>query len=202
MAANVVKRLSPDGINHFPHVWLWQPPVHVLRQTTVHDNACILLEVLDQLLKVGDEVEAVVLTLDRDERKMSLGIKQLDKDPFSGWLAEHPKNSVVKGVVTEVDARGAVVDLGDGVTGSLRASELARGRVDDARTVLKVGDEIEAKFTNVDRKNRSVALSVKAKEVHEEAEALSTYKSDSGTTPTGTTLGELLKEKMTGGADQ
>jgi small subunit ribosomal protein S1 len=109
---------------------------------------------------------------------------------------------VVKGVVTEVDARGAVVDLGDGVTGTLRASELARGRVDDARTVLKIGDEIEAKFTNVDRKNRSVALSVKAKEVHEEAEALSTYKSDSGAAPSGTTLGELLKEKMSGGADQ
>src|SRR5690606_19161791 len=124
----------------------------------------------------------------------------LDKDPFSAWLAEHPKNSIVKGVVTEVDARGAVVQLADGVTGTLRASELARGRVDDARTVLKVGDEVEAKFTNVDRKNRTVALSIKAKEVHEEAEALSSYKSDSDTKPTGTTLGELLKEKMSGGA--
>jgi small subunit ribosomal protein S1 len=150
----------------------------------------------------GQEIEAAVLAIDSDRERISLGIKQLDKDPFSAWLAEHPKNSVVKGVVTEVDARGAVVDLGDGVTGTLRASELARGRVDDARTVLKIGDEIEAKFTNVDRKNRSVALSVKAKEVHEEAEALSTYKSDSGAAPSGTTLGELLKEKMSGGADQ
>jgi small subunit ribosomal protein S1 len=149
----------------------------------------------------GQEIEAAVLAIDSDRERISLGIKQLDKDPFSAWLAEHPKNSVVKGVVTEVDARGAVLDLGDGVTGTLRASELARGRVDDARTVLKVGDEIEAKFTNVDRKNRSVALSVKAKEVHEEAEALSTYKTDSGPAPSGTTLGELLKEKMSGGAD-
>jgi len=150
----------------------------------------------------GQEIEAAVLAIDSDRERISLGIKQLDQDPFSAWLADHPKNSVVKGVVTEVDARGAVLDLGDGVTGTLRASELARGRIDDARTVIKVGDEIEARFTNVDRKNRSVALSVKAKEVHEEAEALSSYKSDAGAVPSGTTLGELLKEKMSGGADQ
>jgi small subunit ribosomal protein S1 len=151
--------------------------------------------------KKGQEIEAAVLAIDADRERISLGIKQLDKDPFSAWLAEHPKNTVVKGLVTEVDARGATVDLGDGITGTLRASELARGRVDDARTMIKVGDEIEAKFTNVDRKNRSVALSIKAKEVHEEAEALSSYKSDSQATPAGTTLGELLKEKMSGGGD-
>ena len=150
--------------------------------------------------KKGQEIEASVLAIDSERERISLGIKQLDKDPFSAWLAEHPKNSVVKGTVTEVDARGASVDLGDGVIGSLRASELARGRVEDARMMIKVGDEIEAKFTNVDRKNRSVALSIKAKEVHEEAEALSSYKSDSGASPAGTTLGELLKEKMSGGS--
>ena len=150
--------------------------------------------------KKGQEIEASVLAIDSERERISLGIKQLDKDPFSAWLAEHPKNSVVKGTVTEVDARGASVDLGDGVIGSLRASELARGRVEDARTMIKVGEEIEAKFTNVDRKNRSVALSIKAKEVHEEAEALSTYKSDSETSSPGTTLGELLKEKISGGA--
>jgi small subunit ribosomal protein S1 len=103
--------------------------------------------------------------------------------------------------VTEVDARGATVDLGDGVIGSLRASEMARGRVEDARTLIKVGDEVEAKFSNVDRKNRSVALSIKAKEVREVAEALNTYKTDAGSAPTGTTLGELLKEKMSGGSN-
>ena len=150
--------------------------------------------------KKGQEIEASVLAIDSERERISLGIKQLDKDPFSAWLAEHPKNTVVKGTVTEVDARGASVDLGDGVIGSLRASELARGRVEDARMMIKVGDEIEAKFTNVDRKNRSVALSIKAKEVHEEAEALSSYKSDSGASPAGTTLGELLKEKMSGGS--
>jgi len=150
--------------------------------------------------KKGQEIEASVLAIDSERERISLGIKQLDKDPFSAWLAEHPKNTVVKGTVTEVDARGATVDLGDGVLGSLRASELARGRVEDARTMIKVGEEIEAKFTNVDRKNRTVALSIKAKEVHEEAEALSSYKSDSAASSSGTTLGELLKEKMSGGA--
>jgi small subunit ribosomal protein S1 len=151
--------------------------------------------------KKGQEIEAAVLAIDSERERISLGIKQLDKDPFSAWLADHPKNSVVKGVVTEVDARGAVVDLGDGVVGTLRSSELTRGRVDDARSVLKIGDEVEARFTNVDRKNRSVALSIKAKEVHEEAEALSSYKSEGAGAPTGTTLGELLKEKMSGGAE-
>jgi small subunit ribosomal protein S1 len=150
--------------------------------------------------KKGQEIEASVLAIDAERERISLGIKQLDKDPFSAWLAEHPKNSIVKGTVTEVDARFATVDLGDGVIGTLRASELARGRVEDARTMIKVGDEIEAKFTNVDRKNRSVALSIKAKEVHEEAEALSEYKSETAASSGGTTLGELLKEKMSGGS--
>ena len=105
--------------------------------------------------KKGQEIEAAVLAIDSERERISLGIKQLDKDPFSAWLSENPKNSVVKGKVIEVDARGAIVDLGDGITGSLRASELARGRVEDARTIIKIGDEVEAKFTNVDRKNRS-----------------------------------------------
>jgi small subunit ribosomal protein S1 len=148
----------------------------------------------------GQEIEASVLAIDSERERISLGVKQLDQDPFSGWLADHPKNTVVKGTVIEVDVRGATVDLGDGVTGSLRASELGRGRVEDARTMIKIGDEVEAKFTNVDRKNRSVALSIKAKEVHEEAEALSSYKSETAASSSGTTLGELLKEKLTGGS--
>ena len=147
----------------------------------------------------GQEIEAAVLAIDSERERISLGIKQLERDPFSGWLAAHPKNSIVTGTVTEVDARGATVDLGDGVLGSLRASELARGRVEDARMMIKIGDEVEAKFTNVDRKNRTIALSIKAKEVHEEAEAVSSYKSDATAAPVGTTLGELLKEKMSGG---
>ena len=150
--------------------------------------------------KKGQEIEAAVLAIDADRERISLGIKQLEKDPFSAWLAEHPKNSIVSGTVIEVDARGATLNLGDGVMGFLRASEMARGRVDDARTVIKVGETIEAKFTNVDRKNRTIALSVKAKEVQQEAEAINTYKSDAGAASVGTTLGELLKEKMTGGS--
>jgi len=146
----------------------------------------------------GQEIEAAVLAIDSERERISLGIKQLEKDPFSAWLAGHPKNTIVKGTVTEVDARGATIDLGDGILGSLRASEMARGRVEDARMMIKVGEEVEAKFTNVDRKNRSISLSIKAKEVHEEAEAISSYKSDAGAAPVGTTLGELLKEKMSG----
>ena len=148
--------------------------------------------------KKGQEIEAAVLAIDAERERISLGIKQLEKDPFSGWLAAHPKNSIVTGTVTEVDERGALVDLGDGVYGSLRASELARGRIEDARTVIKVGEEVEAKFMNVDRKSRMVALSIKAKEVHEEQEVVSNYTSDSSAAPVGTTLGELLKEKMSG----
>ena len=149
--------------------------------------------------KKGQEIEAAVLAIDAERERISLGIKQLETDPFSSWLAEHPKNSLVTGIVTEVDARGAMIDLGDGIEGSLRASEMARGRVEDARMLIKVGEEIEAKFTNVDRKNRSISLSIKAKEVHEEAEAMSSYQTEEGATPAGTTLGELLKEKMSGG---
>ena len=150
--------------------------------------------------KKGQEIEAAVLAIDAERERISLGIKQLEKDPFSAWLAEHPKNSIVTGTVTEVDARGAMIDLGEGIEGSLRASEMARGRVEDARLLIKVGEEVEAKFTNVDRKNRSIQLSIKAKEAHEEAEAMSSYKSEEGATPQGTTLGELLKEKMGGGS--
>jgi small subunit ribosomal protein S1 len=150
--------------------------------------------------KKGQDIEAAVLAIDSERERISLGIKQLDKDPFSAWLAEHPKNSIVKGTVTEVDARGATVDLGEGVIGSLRSSEMARGRVEDARMLIKVGDEVEAKFTNVDRKNRSIALSIKAKEAHDEEEAVSSYKTEAGAAPAGTTLGELLKEKMSGGS--
>jgi small subunit ribosomal protein S1 len=146
--------------------------------------------------KKGQEIEAAVLAIDSERERISLGIKQMEKDPFSNWLAANPKNSIVKGTVTEVDARGATVDLGDGIFGSLRASELARGRVEDARTMIKVGEEVEAKFTNVDRKNRSIQLSIKAKEVHDEQEAVSSYKSDVAAAPVGTTLGDLLKEKM------
>jgi small subunit ribosomal protein S1 len=146
--------------------------------------------------KKGEELETVVLAIDPERERISLGVKQLDKDPLSLFLGEHPKGSIVSGVVHELDAKSATVTLEGGVIGQLRASEIARDRVEDARTVLKVGETIEAKITGVDRKTRIVSLSIKAKEVHEEQQALQTYKSDAGRPATGTTLGDLLKEKM------
>ena len=146
----------------------------------------------------GQQLEAMVLSIDPERERISLGIKQLAKDPFSSFLAEHPKGSIVKGVIRDVDAKGAIVDLGNGVEGNLRASELSRDRVEDARAVLKVGDEVEAKFTGVDRKGRTIALSIKAKEAHEEAEAVQNYKTTEASS--GTSLGDLLKEHI-GGQD-
>jgi small subunit ribosomal protein S1 len=143
----------------------------------------------------GQTVEAIVVAIDPERERISLSVKQLAKDPFSTWIAEHPKGTIVKGLVKDVDAKGAVVDLGGGIEGFLRASELSRDRVEDARTVLKPGDEIEARFMAVDRKVRTIALSVKAKEAHEEAEAMQNYRSDS---TTGTSLGDLLKEQISG----
>jgi small subunit ribosomal protein S1 len=144
--------------------------------------------------KKGDEIETVVLAVDPERERISLGIKQLEKDPFASFVAEHPKGAIVKGVVSEVDAKGAVIQLGDGVEGHLRASELGRER-DGARTALKMGDEVEAKFLGVDRKNRTISLSIKAKETEEEAEALQDYSraASAASTPT---LGDILKEQM------
>ena len=141
----------------------------------------------------GEEVEAVVLSIDPERERISLGVKQMDRDPMSAWLAENPKGSIVKGVVTEVDAKGAIVDVG-GLEGYLRASELSRERVEDARAVLKQGEEIEARFIGLDRKSRQISLSIKAKEVWEEAEAMQSYKKSD--TTTGTSLGDLLKEQI------
>ncbi|HMA00112.1 MAG TPA: 30S ribosomal protein S1 [Steroidobacteraceae bacterium] len=143
----------------------------------------------------AQQVDAMVLSIDPERERISLGIKQLAKDPFSAYIAEHPKGSIVTGVVREVDAKGAIIDLGNGVDGQLRASELSRDRVEDARLLLKVGQEVEARFTGVDRKGRSISLSIKAKDIHEEQEAMQNYRTDS---PTGTSLGDLLKEQISG----
>jgi small subunit ribosomal protein S1 len=143
----------------------------------------------------AQQVDAMVLSIDPDRERISLGIKQLAKDPFSAYIAEHPKGSIVTGVVREVDAKGAIIDLGNGVDGQLRASDISRDRVEDARLLLKVGEEVEAKFTGVDRKGRSISLSIKAKDIHEEQEAMQNYRTDS---PTGTSLGDLLKEQISG----
>ncbi len=144
--------------------------------------------------KKGDEVETVVLSVDPERERISLGIKQLDKDPFSSFVAVHEKGSIVNGTITEVDAKGANIDLGDGVEGYLRASEISRDRVEDARAVLKVGEEVEAKFLGVDRKNRSISLSIKAKDMADEQAAMKGYarEAQAGTA----TLGDILKQQM------
>lgn len=144
--------------------------------------------------KKGDEVEAVVLSVDPERERISLGIKQLDRDPFSTFVAAHEKGSVIKGTVTEVDAKGATVELADGVIGYIRASEVARDRVEDARSILRVGNQIEAKFVGVDRKNRSISLSIKQKDADDEVAAIKGYARDA---QNGTaTLGDILKEQM------
>jgi len=143
--------------------------------------------------KKGDELETVVLSVDPERERISLGVKQLDRDPFSSFVAIHEKGSFVTGTVTEVDAKGATIALGDGVEGYLRASEISRDRVEDARSVLKVGDEVEAKFLGVDRKNRTISLSIKAKDQDEEQAAIKGYARESAG---ATTLGDLLREQM------
>ena len=142
----------------------------------------------------GDEIEAVVLSVDPERERISLGIKQLEKDPFSNFVAEHSKGSVVTGTVKEVDAKAAIIDLGDGIDGTLRASELSRDRIEDARTVLSVGDEVEAKFMGVDRKSRAIMLSIKAKDSDDEAAMMQDY--GSGSTEATTNLGDVLKQQM------
>ncbi len=147
--------------------------------------------------KKGDEVEAMVLSIDVEKERISLGIKQLEGDPFTSFVATHDKNSVVKGAVKSLDAKGAVIDLGNDVEGYLRASEAARDRIDDLRTLFKEGDSIEAMIINVDRKTRSINLSIKAKDQAEQSDAMQKLSSESGSAQAGTTsLGALLKAKL------
>ena len=143
--------------------------------------------------KKGDDLEAVVLAIDPERERISLGIKQLQDDPFSEFLAEHPRGSVVTGKVTEVDARGATIGLAEGVDGYIRAADVARDRTEDVSKVLSVGDEVEAKFTGMSRKDRTLTLSIKAKDSQEETDAVKEY---SNVASGATTLGDLLKEQM------
>ena len=144
----------------------------------------------------GQEVEAMVLSIDPERERISLGIKQIEKDPFASFIADKPKGSIVSGTVISVDAKAAVIDLGDGIEGLLRASEMAKDRVEDARTFLNEGERIEAKITGMDRKGRSIYLSIKAKDSDEEQEALKDYAASSDNKAATTSFGDLLKEKM------
>jgi len=147
----------------------------------------------------GMDVDAVVLAIDAARERISLGVKQVAQDPLTQFMAENTKGNVVKGTVKSVEQRGAVIDLGNGVEGYIKANDLSRERVEDARTVLKEGDSLEARFIGVDRKNRIVSLSVREKEIQEEAEILTEYSRNASTGRTS--LGDILKQQIGGGSD-
>ena len=136
----------------------------------------------------GDELTAVVLQVDPERERISLGLKQISSDPFAEYCAEHKKGSIVNGTVAEVDARGATITLADGIVGYIRASDVSRDRVDDVASVLKVGDAVEAKFMNVDRKTHQISLSIRAKDEAEEKEAIESLNNQQSSEPTTTAM--------------
>jgi len=147
----------------------------------------------------GEEIETVVLAVDAERERISLGIKQMEKDPFSNYVAENPKGSIVKVVVHEVDARFVIVQMTDGIEGHLKASEISNDKkVDDARSVVKKGEELDVKITAIDRKKRTISVSVRAKESDEETAAVREYAPD---TSSGAKLGDLLKEHLDSNED-
>ena len=146
--------------------------------------------------KKGDELETVVLAIDPERERISLGIKQLEADPFSEYVTENDKGAIVKGIVKEVEAKAAVITLAPDVEAVLKASELSREKVEDARNALKVGDEVEAKIIAVDRKNRSISLSVKSKDVDDEKSAIKEHSNKQSEQASPTTLGDLIKAQM------
>src|SRR4030088_2341809 len=146
--------------------------------------------------KKGEDLEAVVLSIDVERERISLGIKQLEGDPFNNFVASHEKGKLISGTVKSVDAKGAVISMGGDLEGYLRASEISRDRVEDARTHLKEGDSVNAMVINVDRKNRTINLSVKQKESAEENEAMAKLQSESAASTGSTNLGALLKAKL------
>ncbi|MCX8745015.1 30S ribosomal protein S1 [Snodgrassella sp. B3882] len=147
--------------------------------------------------KKGEEVEAVVLAIDVEKERISLGVKQLAGDPFSNYVSVNDKGSIVTGKVKSLDAKGAVIALADDVEGYLRASEVSNDRVEDIRNVLKEGDDVEAVITTVDRKNRNINLSIKAKDAQENNAALRSLSANNSSAGT-TSLGDLLKAKLSG----
>ncbi len=149
----------------------------------------------------GDDVEAVVMSIDADRERISLGIKQLAQDPIADFVAANPKGSIVTGTIAEVDARGASVTLANDVAGYIRASDIARDKVEDARTALSEGSEVEARFVGVDRKNRTISLSIRAKDEKDEKQALRDYAETDSATSGTTSLGDLLKEQIDAGRD-
>ena len=146
--------------------------------------------------KKGDEIETVILSVDPERERISLGIKQLEDDPFMNYASEYEKGSIVKGMVSAIDAKFATITLQEGVEGSLRASEISRDKVEDARNSLKEGDEIEVKILSVDRKNRVLSLSMKAVVIDDEKVAIKEHKSQEASDVSPSTIGDLIKAEM------
>jgi small subunit ribosomal protein S1 len=147
--------------------------------------------------KKGDEVETTVLSIDVERERISLGIKQIEGDPFTNFVAGHEKNTVVTGTVKSVDAKGAVITIAPDAEGYLRASEFSRDRIEDLSKVLKEGDSVTAMIINVDRKNRSINLSVKAKDMAEETDSMKQIRTENAASAAGSTnLGALLRAKL------
>jgi len=146
--------------------------------------------------KKGDEIETVILSIDPERERISLGIKQLEQDPFSSYVTTSDKGSIVNGTVKEVDAKAAIITLADEIEGTLKASEISRDKVEDARNALKVGDTVEVKIISVDRKNRAIGLSIKAKDIEEEKEAVRSHRETEAEQAPATTIGDLIKQQM------
>ena len=144
----------------------------------------------------GDEIETVILSIDPERERISLGIKQLEEDPFTDYVGQFEKGSIVKGTVVSVDAKTAVLTLADGVEGILRASEISRDKVEDARNALKEGEEVEVKVVSVDRKNRALSLSIKAIEIDDEKAAIQEHKNSDAADVSPGTIGDLIKAEM------
>ncbi len=145
--------------------------------------------------KKGDEIETVILSIDPERERISLGIKQLEEDAFTLYVSDNDRGAIVTGDIVEVDARGALVKLGDEIEGYIKVADISRERVEDARTELKVGEKVEAKIINVDRKNRALGLSIKAKDMEDEKEAVQSLKDQDGAASPGT-IGDLIKAQM------
>jgi len=150
----------------------------------------------------GEELDTVILSIDPERERIALGIKQLDADPFNDYVSAHDRNSVVTGVVVSVEPREAEIRLAEEVHGILKASEIYADRVEDARTALNAGDEVTVKIVSVDRKNRTIGLSIKAREKDDERTAHREYQESQTERPGPTTLGDLIKAQMEGGSDE
>ena len=144
----------------------------------------------------GEELETLILSVDPERERISLGIKQLDQDPFTDFTNVNDRGSIVNGKIIEVEPKEAIIELAEEVTGVLKASEISIDRVEDARNVLTVGEDVEVKIVSVDRKNRAIGLSIKAKEIDEERQAVRDHQRQETDRPGAATLGDLIKAQM------